>query len=232
MDKSKIAIITTVASKELYIKTSKHFPDGIKRFIIDGSTGMHGLSSIFFMFKKMKKIDLKWLIMADEDVIFRNTEELFSLIEHMKNQNISCCGIRDGGEIAHRHFNPYAMNTFFSVLNFEKIKKCFSTKDILSNQYIDQSEFKDDISQLKYIFDPNSLYEPYYCFYFWLRRKGFKILFLESEMLKDGISNRVFSNNSAELLLHTWYARSYGKNEQHTDRINNLIEKNNLVGNN
>ncbi len=230
MDKSKIAIITTVASKELYIKTSRLFPKGLRRFIIDGSTGMHGLNSIFFMFKKLEKIDLKWLIMADEDVIFRNTEELFSLIEYMQDKNISCCGIRDGGEIAHRHFNPYAINTFFSVLDFQKINRYFSVRDILKNQYIEQSEFNDDLSQLKYDFDPQSLYEPYYCFYFWLRRRGLKMLFLESEMLMDGITNRVFSNNGTELLLHTWYARSFAKNEKHTHRISNLIEKHNIVG--
>ena len=50
-------------------------------------------------------------------------------------------------------------------------------------------------------------------------------MFLDATMQQDGISNKVFFKNK-EIFCHTWYARSYGKNEKHTNRINKiLVEK-------
>jgi hypothetical protein len=115
MDKSGIAILTTVANFELYSKISQLFPQGIKKYVIDGTNGMHGIHSILYMFKVLKNKDIEYLIMADEDVIFQDPEEVFCIIDHMKNNNITVCGLRDGGMISHRNFNPYVI-IFFSQL--------------------------------------------------------------------------------------------------------------------
>ena len=61
-DKKKIALLTTVSNFELYAKTSKRFPKGIRHFVIDGRNGMHGIDSVFYMFKKLKNLNIKWLI--------------------------------------------------------------------------------------------------------------------------------------------------------------------------
>ncbi len=228
MFKNKIAILTTVANFELYEKTSNLFPDGIRSYVIDGRNGMHALHSIFYMFKKLKKEEIDWLIMADEDVIFKNPQAVFGLIEFMEENDYSVSGVRDGGAIKHRNNNPYAINTFFSILNFKKVSKLFNASEIIGNQYINKGEFEDDLNQLVYGFDQKSLYEPYYCFYFWLRRKGEKILFLNSKMIEEEneqISNEVFDPNGNSLLIHTWYARSYGKNEKHTARIDKILKQ-------
>ena len=98
----------------------------------------------------------------------------------------------------------------------------------MQNQYIKEGEFSDDLARLAFDFDKTSLYEPYYCFYFWLRRKGEKIFFLESKMLQEEnekISNEVFNTDGTSLLIHTWYARSYGNNEKHTTRIDKVLDK-------
>lgn len=224
MSRSKIAIITTVANFELYKKTSQLFPNNIRKYVIDGTNGMHGIYSIFYLFKKLKNEDIKWLIMADEDVILKNNFELFSLINKMEKEEIACCGVRDGGMISHRNFNPFVINTFFSIINFQKIKSIFSKNEIIRNQFIAKNEFDDDLTRLNYDFHINSLYEPYYCFYLWLRRKGFKMLFLNTKMHDDGISNYVLTPNGSELLIHTWYARSYGENIKHTKRINKFLK--------
>jgi hypothetical protein len=228
---NKTAILTTVANFELYNKTSNLFPAGIQVYVIDGRNGMHGLHSILFMFKKLRNRDIEWLIMADEDVIFTNPEEIFSLIGFMGRNDYTVSGVRDGGEVRHRNKNPYAINTFFSILNFKKVSKLFNDKEILQNQYIKEGEFSDDLVRLAFEFDKTSLYEPYYCFYFWLRRKGEKIFFLESKMLQEEnekISNEVFNADGTSLLIHTWYARSYGNNEKHTTRIGRILEKTDL----
>jgi hypothetical protein len=225
---NKTAILSTVANFELYNKTSKLFPAGIQVYVIDGRNGMHGLHSILYMFKKLRNRDIEWLIMADEDVIFTNPEEIFSLISFMASNNYTVSGVRDGGEVSHRNKNPYAINTFFSILDFKKVSNLFNAKEILQNQYIKEGEFTDDLDQLAFDFDKTSLYEPYYCFYFWLRRKGEKIFFLDSKMLEEEnekISNEVFNANGTSLLIHTWYARSYGNNKKHTTRIDRVLEK-------
>ncbi|WP_037316552.1 hypothetical protein [Salegentibacter sp. Hel_I_6] len=222
------AILTTVANFELYQKTANLFPEGIQTYVIDGRNGMHALHSIFYMFKKLKNKGIDWLVMADEDVIFTNPQSVLELIEFMKRNEYSVSGVRDGGAIKHRNNNPYAINTFFSILNFKKVSKLFNTNEIIGNQYVNKGEFEDDLSKLVYSFDKKSLYEPYYCFYFWLRRKGEKILFLNSKMIEEEneqISNEVFDPNGTSLLIHTWYARSYGKNEKHTARIDEVLKQ-------
>jgi hypothetical protein len=227
MNKFNVAILTTVANFELYKITSKHFPIGIRKYVIDGRNGMHGIYSIYYMFKKLSKKNIDWLVLADEDVIFKNSDIVFSIIKKMDAENITVCGVRDGGVIKHRQYNPYLINTFFSILNFKKISREWNREEVNGNQYILPSEFKFDRSELKFEFDTNSLYEPYYCFFLWLKRKGEKFLYLDANMLNDGISNTIIFEKN-EFACHTWYARSYIVNKKHTDRINKILLKANI----
>lgn len=222
-NKSKIAILSTVINFDLYNRSSQFFPDDIAKYIIDGRNGMHGLNSVFYMMKMLKDKDLEWLIMADEDVLFRDSDVVFEIIEKMKAENYMVCGVRDGGVISHRTYNPYLINTFFSIINFKELKAIWDKSEILNNDYILDNEFDDDLSSLKKDYDAKSLYEPYYCFYLWLRRKNKKMLFLDAEMNKDQISNSVLYN-SKTFLHHTWFARAYGKNSKQTQRINVLFD--------
>jgi len=223
IDKTKIAILTSVANFELYKKSSQYFPDDIQKYVIDGTNGMHGIHSIMYMMRKLKRKGIEWLIMADEDVLFFNSDLVFSLIEEMNNKDITVCGVRDGGVIKHRSQSPWVINTFFSILNFKEVESIWDEKEVLQNQFFFENEFDDDLTKLKSEFDIKSLYEPYYCFYFWLRRKNKKILFLEAETCEDEISNSVLYKNEV-LLYHTWYARSYGLNKKHTERINTILD--------
>lgn len=223
VEKNNIALITTVVNFGLYAKTSRRFPTGIQHFVIDGRNGMHGIDSIVYMFKKLKKYNIKWLIMADEDVIFNDEDYIFDLINLLNKNNYLCCGVRDGGVIKHRNYNPFAINTFFSIINFEKLKSIFNISKIKKHQYIRKGEFNDDLGNTIFNYNKESLYEQYYCFYFWLRRNGGRILFLNSKMGDDAISNKLFSPEGLELLTHTWYARSYGINQTQTKRIDGLL---------
>lgn len=224
MDKSNIAILTTVVNFELYGITSKLFPAGIRKFVIDGRNGMHGIHSIYYMFNKLSDKNIDWLILADEDVIFNNSNVVFSIIKKMKEENICVSGLRDGGVIKHRHYNPVVVNTFFTIINFKEIRAEWNKSEVKKHQYILPNEFKIDECILKEPFDVNSLYEPYYCFFLWLKRKGKKFLYLEAQMLDDNISNNILFNGE-EFAYHTWYARSYHVNEKHTNRINKILNK-------
>lgn len=225
MRNKEIAIITTVANFNLYEKTAGLFPKNIPLYVIDGRNGMHGLHSIFYMFKMLKNRGIKWLIMADEDVIFLDSQKVFDLIDYMEEQNFAVCGVRDGGVIPHRAHNPFVINTFFSILKFSEIEKIFNKNEIKNLLKISPYKYRDNITHLKNPCNPISLYEPYYGFYFWLRKKGLRFLFLDAEMpfKDDEITNAVFDHKGELLLYHTWYARSYGENKKHTARINKIL---------
>ncbi len=222
-----IAILSTVVNFDLYQKSSPLFPKGIPKYVIDGTNGMHAMDSICYMFKKLKNQNIDWLIMADEDVLFIDSNLVFSLIEEMEKGNYSVCGVRDGGVIPHRIQNPYCVNTFFSILNFKEINDLWNEKEVLKNQYVLKGEFDDDLNLLRGDFSQESLFEPYYCFYFWLRRKGKKFLFLDATVpfKEDNIANMVSDLNGNPILYHTWYARSYGSNEKHSKRIDVIFDK-------
>ncbi|RTY81371.1 hypothetical protein EKL97_07930 [Flavobacterium sp. LS1P28] len=225
MDNSNIAILSTVINKELYKKSSQLFPSNIQKYVIDGINGMHGLDSVFYMMKMLRGRNIEWLIMADEDVLFENTKMVFDIIKKMESQNYSVCGIRDGGLVSHRIHNPYLINTFFSIINFKEIEFIWNKKEVLKNQYCIENEFQDDLSNLRGSYDTFSIYEPYYCFYIWLRRNKKQFLFLDSNQpfQEDKITNAVYFEDKV-LLYHTWYARSYGINKKHTVRINKILE--------
>ncbi len=230
---SNIAIVTTAVNFSLYKKAAQLFPQNIQKYVIDGTNGMHALDSIKYMFKKLRNKNIEWLIMADEDVFFTNPNAVFEIIEHMKNNNYTVCGVRDGGIIPHRKQNPYLINTFFSIINFATIEAIWNEKEVIKNQYTKTNEFDDDLNHLIHDYNTSSIYEPYYCFYLWLRRKGSKFLFLEATVpfADDQITNEVKDHNGNCMLYHTWHARSYQVNEKHTTRIdkifNTLFVKNN-----
>ena len=130
MNKSNIAILTTVVNFELYKITSKFFPQGIKKYVIDGRDGMFGIHSIYYMFDNLANRDIDWLILADGDVVFKDGNVVFSIIDKMNAEDFYVCGIRDGGIISHRIYNPNMVNTFFTIINFKKILKIWDKKEI------------------------------------------------------------------------------------------------------
>ncbi len=228
IDPSKVAIISTVINFTLYDKTSKFYPD-YRRFVIDGRDKMYAMNSIRYMMRKLRNEKIDWLIMADEDVVFTDPDKIHGLIEHMAQNDYMFCGVRDGGMVRHRTFSPYAINTFFSILNFAKLKQIWNEQECLSQQFTVEGEFDDDLSQLRYPYDTNVLYEPYYCFYFWMRRQGLKALYLDSRDVKDDpVANIVSDHEGNEIVCHTWYSRAYEKDAAQTARINGLIESFNL----
>lgn len=224
IDKKNIAIITTVSNFSLYEHTVKFFPSGIKIYVVDGTKGFYGIRSLLFFIDKLKNSDIEWLIMADEDVIFTNPEAVFDMISFMKTNNFTTCGMRDGGTLKWRGENPYSINTFFSILNLGEIKTIFNKRNILANQYIEENE---NLGSLKNLNSSNyktaSLFEPYYCFYFWLLRNNKNILYLDATSPDKNETTLVFDHEGKELLYHAWYSRFYNIEPRHTQRINKVL---------
>lgn len=97
INQDKISFLTTVSNFKLYKKTSVFFPYNIDRYVIDGTKGMFGLNSIFFMMEKLQHKEIDWLIMIDEDAIMIDFENIMNLIMHMHKNNYLACGMQDGG---------------------------------------------------------------------------------------------------------------------------------------
>ena len=227
VEKYKIGLVTTVSNWDLYEKTRKFFPEGIKIFAIDGTTGFYGLRSLLFLIQKLKKYDLDWVIMADEDVIFTEPANVFDLINFMDINNFTVAGMRDGGMLKWRDKNPYVINHFFAVLHLREILKIYNRKEIYTHQYIHKDEFAADIPGLPYQnYDVDSLDETYYCFYLWLMRQGKRFKYLEANNPIEGdfATTELKDHDGVPFLFHTWYARFYNKNESHTRRINKIIK--------
>ena len=228
MSDKNIALTTTVSNFILFKKTVQTFPDINKIYLVDGTKGLFGIESITFILKKLRKKKIKWLVFCDEDVVFINQKALFDLIKYLELERYDVCGIRDGGMLSWRDKNPYLLNPFFSILNLEKVYEFYSEEEVLSQPSIIKNEFDDDLSELKYEYDINSKFETYYCFYLWMQRKQFRIKFLnaESNLFQNDIeTTAVYNHDNKPILYHTWYARTYGSNDYHTNRINNIIVK-------
>lgn len=181
IDKTTVAIVTSVASFDLYSKTATLFPHDIDKIVINGNTGMYGINSIYYMFEKLKKKKYEWVIMADEDVFFYDSKEIFSLIDYMIMNDYDICGVRDGGVVKHRFHNPEVVNTFFSILNFQKILSKFNLEEVKKCQKFFPELYENkDYSSFEFEHDIKSLKEPYYCFYFWAHLNHFNFLFLNT----------------------------------------------------
>jgi hypothetical protein len=79
------------------IRGQRLFSENIRKFVIDGTNDIH---SIFYMRKKWKGKDIEWLVIADEDVLLTDSKMVLSIIEKIKNEHYTICGVRDGGLIA------------------------------------------------------------------------------------------------------------------------------------
>lgn len=226
IEKEKIAIVTTVCNWDLFERTKHFFPKNIKIFAIDGTSSFYGIKSMVFFMKKLKKHNIEWLIMADEDVIFTNPEKVFDLIEYLHTNNYTVSGTSEADRFETWSKHPYVINTFFGILNLKEIYNIYDEKEMLKNQFCIENEFSNKKNWMpNYEYPINSLAEPYYCFFLWLLRKDKKTKFLNiSRPYKDDVlTTAVHDHNGDAFLSHTWYARFYKTDNFHTSRINKII---------
>lgn len=218
----KVAILTTVLNMDLYKVTVKTFPAYIDKYYFSGKFGIYGLDSIQMAQKLTNSYGYDYVVLVDEDFIFKDHAVFKNLLNFIKQHEVDVCGVRDGGSINHRLQNPHAVNTFFTILSNKAIESIEFHK-LHTHQYIKKGEFSLGRNDLKYNYDEMSLFEPYYCYFFYCLRKNFKFEYLAANSYKDDISSVVLFKNK-EIGIHTWYARFYKKDRFHTDRIDNIME--------
>ena len=217
-----VAILTTVLNMDLYKVTVKTFPDYIDKYYFSGKFGIYGLDSIQMAQKLIMLNGYDYVVLVDEDFIFTDKAAFKNLLNFVNQHEVDVCGVRDGGSINHRLQNPHAVNTFFTILS-KKALESIEFNKLSTHQYIKKGEFSLGRNDFKYNYNEMSLYEPYYCYFFYCLRNSIKFEYLDANSYKDDISSIVLFKNK-EIGIHTWYARLYKNDRLHTDRINNLLE--------
>ena len=216
----KIAVVVTVQNFKLFKKTKNSIPMGIDLFVIDGRYGFYALNALELVFSSDQIAKYDWIIMADEDVIFIDFDAILELIQHMKNNDHQLAGVSDGSALEFRKGDPTIPNLFFCVFNNSSIRLKFDLLDF--HQYIKtKSNTGDQPSKV--------MNEPYYVFFKYLFYRDFRMMFLNAHnkvIPGDYESTFVYNHINKIMLIHTWYARLYMKNQFHTTRIDNVVNSN------
>jgi len=226
--KDRIAIVTTVLNDELYQKSLKSYPEKIDYYKIDGRYGCYGIHAIELTLRKMSAYD--FIVMIDEDVVFENNSELFSLVREMKQNQIEVSGCRDFDMGGKRHDgNPLVMNTFFLIINMFLLKHSKSQFNFKS-PHILPSKFFEGQFLLQTPYKKENLYslrEPYYWFFLTLWKNGASFLYLKNTQkyfVNDEVTTSLFGMNNLPICHHTWYARAYNTEQIQKERIDRLMD--------
>lgn len=221
----KIKFYTRSFSPELYFYSSNIYKNlGIEvvRLVDQSAEGY------FFTMLEDNECDIA--INVDEDAYILNFNYILELVDFMVIKKIANIGCPDAGPGCPRGFNPIVTNPFFNILNLELIRtREVSFQSIQNFKYSDHKEImiqkfpKELLSELIYDFNYADT-EPYYTFFLWLAF-NFDTLYLKCSKHKDNHSTIVYDLNNNIICLHSWYARKYGINTFHTNRINDLISE-------
>lgn len=215
----KIEIYTRSMNVDLYrlSQSTINLPYPRRRRLFTSADG--------YFFDDIMRSKADFIINIDEDAFIVDNEKLKNLLEYVLDHNYINCGVPDGGVIEIRKHNPLITNPFFNILNVAEIRKKFKVNDIVRNYSVHKKEFEKfapmHLMRSIYEFD---FYEPYSPFFIWLAT-NFKTLYLDADEHNDKISTVVKDHLGQPFLLHSWYSRVYGKDDQQTRRINNLIKE-------
>ena len=164
-----------------------------------------------------------WIINIDEDFFTFDESAIFDMLDYMKDNGYDYCGVSDGGMCIHRKHSPIVMNPFFNIFHAKKIREALDDVSYVETFKYDNSMCEYMPNNIKNGFEwDNDNFEPYYPFFYWLRVRGFKPLYLESYEYSDKISTILKNHNGVEIGIHSWYSRNYGIDHEQTNRINDI----------
>lgn len=221
----KIAVVVTVQNFKLFKKTKNSIPPGIDLFVVDGRYGFYALNALELVFSSDQIAKYDWIIMADEDVIFIDFDAILELIHRMKNNDHQLAGVSDGSALEFRKGDPTIPNLFFCVFNNFKIRSIFKGEQ----QFLEYHKFKlyQSVKKRKYKTSRiNKMTEEYYQFFNFLKINGIRIFFLNAihdTFPQDYYTTKVLDNQNNLLIIHTWFARDYGRNMDQKQRIDRVL---------
>ncbi len=194
-------------------------------YVVDGSRRCYGLPALAHA---IENVSARWGVLLDEDCFIMDNTRLRGLIAWAEAHGHAAVGVPDGGVIPRRDHNPNALNLFFNVLDLAAIREVWDPDQCqswmnrgseMTHPWPPESLLKPDVP---YLFDD---YEPYYCFYFWLREAGLSTGYLDARLHSDGLSAIVLEQTGHPVAIHSWYAREF--DDEHgpmRERILDVIE--------
>lgn len=142
----------------------------------------------------------KVIVNCDIDCFVVNWELVHKIIKHMEICGYGYVGVRDDRfTIPHRDNSKDVMNPFFNIFDCRV------------------ASVPMDWERIPFVC------EPYDEIFRGLRRSN-KYMHLPNRQGEDGISTELYYNGGL-YAVHSWYAREYGYDEFHTNRINKIIER-------
>lgn len=221
MQSNNIKIYTRSANIELYRYSQGLIDSPYKR------VRLYGTTADGYFYQMLEDKDCDWVINVDEDAFVTGNGAIARLMSYMMEKDIVCCGMRDGGVLPIRYFNPIVQNPFFNIINLKAIREKYNREEIEAFDYaVNKKELvkwlPKELQEYEGLEYDN--YEPYYKFFFWLA-KNFKLMYLDVAEHKDGITTIVYNQNHEQMLLHTWWSREFGEDEIHTQRIKAVIDE-------
>ena len=217
-------IIRNYIHKELIDKTPI---DDKNVRLVNGDGLFYGLKLLERLFLEERLQDkYEYVVFVDEDCFVYDEKLILSIISYMGKSKYDICGVPDGGTVLIRQHRPDVPNLFFTIIRTKKLRDIGIDEDMYMSYIppVSGNAISDEITYetTSYKYDT---FEPYYkilCYFVY--ECGMKFLPLtEAEDGLFGETEVYFSGN--HLCTHTWYSRMYGKNKEHTDRINSILER-------
>jgi hypothetical protein len=169
----------------------------------------------FGYFRELLRLDADWVINLDEDAFVLDPYRLLDLVQTMEQGGYAACGMPDGGVVPIRRHNPAACNAFFNVFDLRRVRPVWQDWNrVLAATHRPEYEALAAPFARRSVFAFDH-FERYYGAFFALLGSGERILYLDAEEWRDGITTLLKDAAGAPLLLHCWYRR-YLDTSHHT----------------
>lgn len=178
-----------------------------------------------YLYLVIADTEADYVINIDEDAFVTDSARLQALLEHVIENGYGNAGMPDGGVISHRSWNPLVTNPCFTIMN-TKLLRDVMDPDAIAAMDIDDPALEASVPRalMRLPWELHAGYEPFYRLYIWMSQ-AVKTLYLDAREHSDGISTEIVDHLGRPVVLHTWYSREYGRDFEHTDRINAIADE-------
>jgi glycosyltransferase involved in cell wall biosynthesis/Flp pilus assembly protein TadD len=163
----------------------------------------------FGYFRELLRLDADWVINLDEDAFVLDPGRLLGLVRALEAGGYAACGMPDGGVVPIRRHNPAACNAFFNVFDLRRVRPVWQDwPRVVTATH--RPEYERHVAPFArrsvFAFDH---FERYYGAFFALLAAGERLLYLDAEEWRDGVSTLLKDAAGEPLLLHCWYTRHW-----------------------
>jgi GT2 family glycosyltransferase/tetratricopeptide (TPR) repeat protein len=178
----------------------------------------------FGYFRELLRLESDWVVNLDDDAFVLDPARLLGLVRTLEEGGYAACGMPDGGVVPIRRHNPAACNAFFNVFDLRRVRPVWQAWDrVVAARH--RPPFEERVAPFArrsaLAFDH---FERYYGVFFALLEAGERILYLDAEEWRDGITTLLKDTEGAPLLLHCWYSRYWDTSHHTRGRYQDAIE--------